>query len=404
MLAGVHCCSSPPPYPELSLCLSFSFSLSLSLFLSNERTNEQLTDWKSQATQEYSPTASMCSRSNDQEGSATTKGGTAQATNRPSHNLSCDKANTNDNACGTVSNIGTNHHDKDNDNKASSPIELVHVRSDETTNDTRTRQRKNNDEHDPQEEEHGCRSLSGSPTCVRQLMVNPTTTTTTTAAAAVTQQQQQQQRRVTFGHVDIREHSVTVGDHPYVSYPLSLDWKHGETKRYLLSLSCDHDHTDDHLHHDGHSVLLQCPIELPITDSDYDDDNNHNNDEPPPPPQPQKEGEDIANRQCSDVSASISSSSSSSAAVPVATTTATTTKRTTLRRLVRTGRRVPSLDLGERQQRLRIMGMTKNEILRMERARKIRSFQQWAFGKRDAKTERPTFAVGNFFIINYALN
>jgi hypothetical protein len=42
-------------------------------------------------------------------------------------------------------------------------------------------------------------------------------------------------RSVTFGNVQVREHSVTLGDHPLCdNFPLTLDWAHTEMKEYDL--------------------------------------------------------------------------------------------------------------------------------------------------------------------------
>lgn len=57
-----------------------------------------------------------------------------------------------------------------------------------------------------------------------------------------------------------------------------------------------------------------------------------------------------------------------------------------------------------RQLRLQAMGIPDREILQLERARKVTSIQEWAFGHRDKETRRPAFKVGDRQIINYALN
>jgi hypothetical protein len=45
-------------------------------------------------------------------------------------------------------------------------------------------------------------------------------------------------RRVTFGNVQVREYSATLGDHPCADetggYPISLDWAHAEAEEYSL--------------------------------------------------------------------------------------------------------------------------------------------------------------------------
>ena len=64
--------------------------------------------------------------------------------------------------------------------------------------------------------------------------------------------------------------------------------------------------------------------------------------------------------------------------------------------------KLQSLDIGERQIRLQAMGIAKNDILRMERTRRILLWQQWAFAYEP--TKRPANHTGSFFMVNYALN
>jgi hypothetical protein len=56
------------------------------------------------------------------------------------------------------------------------------------------------------------------------------------AAAALEISSKKTKKTVSFGHVQVQEYSVTVGDHPecHGGYPICLDWAHAEPKEYDL--------------------------------------------------------------------------------------------------------------------------------------------------------------------------